>query len=250
MALFSKRPRTVVPASVTGMLAPYGQAEIDARRVGRPVTDPRFGWDNFVGPVHMAMLGDDRGQVIQELYEAALAAPGSKQAIFGAYRLIAEFDGALDDQRFLELCDLSLEHLRSLQLSSGSLTGYEAQRWIATHGDLRSSFDGIVQVTVPSQENAPAVKPLGLGESRLIALTAPLPTGNAFFAERRPDGTYVISSERPRSSEDPTRERSEETYMGMFADLRDLFRAVGYMFGTHPYWADDDLNPYFPSRRG
>jgi hypothetical protein len=142
MPLFSKRPRTVVPASVIGMLEAYGQAALDARRRGSPVDDPRFGWDNFVGPVHMVMFGNGRDQVIQEIYEAAQGPAASKQTVFGAYRLLAEFDGGLTDQRFLELCDISLEYMRSLRLSSGHLTGYERDRWVATHGDVRSSFDG------------------------------------------------------------------------------------------------------------
>jgi hypothetical protein len=249
MTLFAKRRRTVVPASVIDMLAAYGQAVINARRLGQPVSDPRFGWDNFVGVVHMTMLGDDRDQVIQELYQAAVTAPSRNQAIFGAYRLLAEFDGALDDQRFWQLCDASLEYMRSMRFSSGHLTGYEAERWRTVHGELRSSFDGIVDVAVPSQENAPIAKPLGLGESRIIALTAPPPDGNAFYAEHRYDGSYVVFSERPRSSDDPTRARYDETYLGTFKDLPGLFRAVGDMFGTSPYWADEDLAPYFPSRR-
>jgi hypothetical protein len=259
MSLFSKRPRSVVPPSVIGMLEAYGQAAIDARRHGAPVDDTRFGWDNFMGPVHMAMLGNDRDQVIQEIYEAAwgTAAPGttargttvSERRVFGAYRLLAEFDGGLADQRFLELCDISLEYMHSMRFSSGHLTGYERDRWVATHGEVRSSFDGIVDVAVPSREDLPIARPLGLGESRLIALTAPLPSGNAFYAEHRSDGSYAVFSERPRSSDDPTRVRCDETFLGTIKDLPDLFRAVGDMFGTPPFWADDDLQPYFPARR-
>ena len=249
MTLFLKRRRTIVPESVIDMLEAYGHAAIDARRLGQPVTDPRFGWDNFVGVVHTAMLGDDREQVIQELYQAAVMPPSRNQAIFGAYRLLAEFDGDLADQRFLELCDKSLEYMRFMRFSSGHLTGYEASRWIAVQGELRSSFDGIVEVAVPSRENAPTAKPLGLGESRIIALTAPSPGGNAFYAEHRSDGSYIVFSERPRSSDDPTRTRCDETYLGTFRDLPDLFCAVGNMFGTSPYWVDEDLEPYFPGRR-
>jgi len=197
----------------------------------------------------MAMLGDDRDRVIQELYQAAVMAPNRNQAIFGAYRLLAEFNGTLTDQRFLELCDTSLEYTRSMKFSSGHLTGYEADRWIAVHGELRSSFDKIVEVAVPGRENAPITKPLDVGESRVIARTAPPPDGNTFHAEHRYDGCYIVFSERPRNSDDTTRTRCDETYLGTFKDLPDLFRAVGNMFGVTPYWADEDLEPYFPSRR-
>src|ERR1019366_4520306 len=98
---------------------------------------------------------------------------------FGAYRLLAEYDGQLDDPRFWALCDASLDYMRSLRFSSGHLTGHEAQRWNAVHGELRSSFDGIVDVEVPDPVNASGVNELDPGTSKLLALTAPLPEGNA-----------------------------------------------------------------------
>lgn len=248
MSLFSKRQRAVVPANVTAELASYGQAMIDSRRTARPMSDPRFQWD-WSGPVVMALTGENKDGVIGELYRAAIGARQRDQATFGAYSLLADFDGDLADQRFLELRDASLEYLRSLGLSSGHLNRYEADRWIATHGDLRSSFDRIVEVAVPSAGNAPEAKPLGPGESRMIALTAPLPDGNAFYAEHRLDGTYIVFSERPHSSDDPTRVRCDESHLGSFNELPDLLRAVGDMFGTPCYWSDDDLDPYFPRQR-
>jgi hypothetical protein len=195
------------------------------------------------------MINGNLDQVIRELCDAAQAAPDRGLAIYGAYRLLSDFDAALADPRFVQLRDASLEYMRSLGFSSGHLNMYEVNRWIVTHGDLRTSFDGIVDVAGPSPRAAPDSKQLSLGESRLIALTAPMPEGNAFYAEHRADGSYILFSERPRSSDDPTRERYDETDLGTFTSLPDLLRAVGTMFGTRPYWADDDLDPYFPGRR-
>jgi hypothetical protein len=250
MGLFSRGSRTIVPASVTAILSDYGQADIDSRRRGRALSDPRYGWDNFVGPVHMPMISGNRDEVIRELCDAAQADPRRELAIYGAYRLLSDFDAALADPRFVQLRDASLGYMHSLGFSSGRLNRYEADRWIEMHGDLRTSFDGIIDVVVPSPEIAPDVGSLGPGESRLIALTAPLPDGNGFYAEHRPDGTYIVFSERPRSSDDLTRARYDETYLGTFTSLPELLRAVGAMFGTRPHWADDDLEPYFPGRRG
>jgi hypothetical protein len=250
VGIFAKRQRAVVPPQVIGLLGAFGQASITARAAGRPVDDPRFGWE-YMSDTMLALGGEQRNEVIQELYIAASTASDSDRDLvtFGVYRLLAEYDGQLDDQRFWELCDASLNYMHSRGFSSGHLTGYEAQRWIAVHGELRSSFDGIVDVAVPNPDSAPSVDELVPGANKLVALTAPLPEGNAFYAERQQDGTYAIFSERQKSSEDPTRARYDETYLGSFDGLPDVLRALGQMFGTRPYWADPDLDPYFPSRR-
>jgi hypothetical protein len=88
-----------------------------------------------------------------------------------------------------------------------------------------------------------------MARTGFLALASPLPDGNAFYGERQDDSTYVVFSERPRNSDDRTRQRYEESELGTFTSMSDLLRAVGQMFGSRPYWADDDLGPYFPSRR-
>jgi hypothetical protein len=246
MGLFSRRERPVLPASVISSLAEYGKAVL-ASRSGSPI-DPRFGWD-YVGPVASAMRGPQRDRAIQELYDAARVASDRPMATIGAYNLMSESEVPTGDERFLELCDASLEHMRLMHYSSGSLTRAEADRWIEVHGDLRSSFDGIVDAAVPGPSEAPPAADLSPGESKLVALTAPLPEGNAFYAERQTGDRYIVFSERQHSSDDPTRGRCDETYLGVFATMPDLLRAVGQMFGTRPYWADEDLELYFPSRR-
>lgn len=246
MRLFSRPPKPAVPAFIADALAEYGEAVLASR--GGPPIDPQFGWD-YVGPVVGAMYGPQRDQVIQELYDAAAAASAEPLVTIGAYSLLDESNAASEDERFLRLRDRFLEYMRERGYSSGHLTRYEADRWIEVHGDLRSSFDNIVDVEVPTGADAPPTKDLALGESWLVALTEPLPDGNAFFAERRASGEYIVYSERPKSSDDPTRARYDEDYLGAFSTMTDLLRAVGQMFGTRPYWAEKDLEPYFPRRR-
>lgn len=250
MGLFSKRQRALIPSQVIGLLGAFGEASIAARAAGRPVDDPRFGWE-YMSDTMLALGTEQRGEVIQELYDAASTASDSDRTLvtFGAYRLLAEYDGQLDDQRFWELCDASLDYMHTRGFSSGHLTGYEAQRWVAVHGELRSSFDGIIDVAVPDVASAPPVDEIDLGTNKLLALTAPLPEGNAFYAERGADGTYVIFSEREKSSDEPIRMRCDESYLGSFTTMPEVLRAIGQMFGTRPYWADDDVSPYFPSKR-
>jgi hypothetical protein len=251
VGIFSKRQRAVIPPQVIGMLGEFGQASVAARAAGRPVDDPRFGWE-YMSDTMMALGDERRDAAIEEVYTAASTASDEDRSLvtFGAYRLLAEYDGQLDDPQFWELCDASLDYLHSRGFSSGQLTGYEAQRWIAVHGDLRSSFDRIVEVDVPSADTAGPLPELAVGEDKLLALTEPLPVGNAFYAERQTEDLYIIFSERNRSADDPTRQRYDETNLGTFSSMRDLYFALGHMFGTRPYWADDSVDPYFPARRG
>jgi hypothetical protein len=74
MSFFSKARRTLVPSSVIADLPEYGQADIEARRIGHPPDDPRFGWRNFAGPVHMPMINGNREEVIRELFDVVPAA--------------------------------------------------------------------------------------------------------------------------------------------------------------------------------
>jgi hypothetical protein len=140
MALFGKQPRKAVPSSVIASLAEYGKSVINAKRSMTSMADPRFEWE-FMSPVMLGMNGPQRDQIIQELYDAALADPDRPMATIGAYKLLAEYDGNLPDERFVVLRDAYLNLMRDMGFSSGHLTGYESDRWIALHGDLRSSFD-------------------------------------------------------------------------------------------------------------
>jgi hypothetical protein len=68
--------------------------------------------------------------------------------------------------------------------------------------------------------------------------------------EREPEGRYVIFSEPPRNSEDPTLIRCDESDVGSsFASMSDALWGLGQMFGIKPYWADEAVDPYFPTRR-
>jgi hypothetical protein len=249
VSFFGRRPRKLVPEAILTSLPAFGKASLAARREGRPVTDPRFDWMSFFQPISTLMREGHRDRVIEELYEAATTARDRDWAMLGAYLLLAEIEPTLDDRRFLALSDDSLELMRTEGLTSTYLTGYEAQRWVAVHGELASSFDGRFYVGVPGDDELPAPRPLAPGASRMLALTEPLPRGNAFFAEHQLDGMYVIYSERIHSLDNPTRERCEEERLGRFTSAEDLLRALGEMFGSPPHWSDDELTPYFPERR-
>ncbi|MGN6558407.1 MAG: hypothetical protein ACTHLH_10420 [Solirubrobacterales bacterium] len=138
MGLFQRRPATVVPREILALLPAYGAAMLDARAAGQPVSDPRFEWGSFAGPVHTELMTGDRDRAIAEVYEAAVSSEDRDAAIVGAYGLLAEFNPELDDGRFLSLYDEALERMRAAGFSSAHLTRFEADRWIAVHGDLTS----------------------------------------------------------------------------------------------------------------
>lgn len=251
MSLFNRTSKAQVPSQVTAQLAAYGNACLAARRAGRPLTDPRFEWEPFLQHVHIPMAASpgNAAKIADELHDVAVASRDRDAAVFGAYRLIAEFNAEFDHRGYRTLFDASLAHLKAEGFSSGHLTGYEAARWAQTRGSVRETFDVVYEVQTPLIGDGSEVTPLSAGETRLLALTGPLPDGNGFYAERSADGKYSVFSERPRSDEDPSRQRYDESFLGTFSDLPNLFAAVGEMFGTPTYWAHPELIPFFPRRR-
>lgn len=233
----------MVPASVTSRLAEYGRHKTAARS-GRTDGDP-FGWDYF-SPVAQAMNNGQAEMVLTELTDAA--ASDDPHVTIGAYGVLAEIDPSITDPRYLALMDKTLDYLQRNGFSSGHLNGFEASRWVELHGDLRSTFDSIIDAAPVG--GAVPLPGLARGESILLALAAPLPDGNAFFVERRGDGSYIIYSERCRSSDDPTRSRYEETYLGAFESMTRACAALGEMFGTPPHWSHDAMPQFYPRRQG
>ena len=131
MALFSRRPGSAVPASVTRSLADYGRAVIASKRSGGPL-DPRFDWDWMSGVV-MAMAGERRGQIIAEIAAAARADPDPEMAAVGAYKLLSEYDHNLPEPEYGMLRDAYLDVLRRQGFGSAHLNSYEFERWNQRH---------------------------------------------------------------------------------------------------------------------
>jgi hypothetical protein len=144
MSLFGKRgPADVVPRDVLDLLEVYGRAAFEARLRGSKVTDPRFGWPNFLGKVSVVYQAHP-DRTIAEIHAATANNPFAR---FGGYRAIVEVGpGTSRDPLFLELMDAGITMIWERNLSSGNLNRYEADRWIELHGDLRSTFDHIVDV--------------------------------------------------------------------------------------------------------
>ena len=109
------------------------------------------------------------------------------------------------------------------RLSSGLMTGYEADLWVDRHGDLRTSFDRLVEVAPP----APGAVILGLvpGQTMMVAMNGPGELDNQFWIECTETSTYRAFSMRPKDSDATALTRYEEKYVGEFDSADGVFSA-------------------------
>lgn len=244
MRWFSNRGSArLVPDDILEQLSAFGHVSFEATVYSQPVTDPRFGWPDFLShmlPAHQT----DLTRAIAEIHTAACGEPF---AMYGGYRLIAEFEPASHDPLYLEMMDAGLQLMYDRKLSSGHLTGYEADRWIKTHGDLRTSFDRIVDVTPAEHQNVDLT--LAPGESLMVAKMGPNPLDNEFHIERLSEDTYDAFSMRKATSDDIALTRCEETTIAQSDTADGVLRSLGQYLRLRPYWAHGQLDPFFPERR-
>jgi len=244
MGLFSKRNSSgLVPRDILNQLSAFGHASFDAKVRSQAVTDPRYDWSNFFSRVLHAYQANAT-QAIAEIHTAAGSDP---YAMYGGYRVVAEFEPATQDPRYLDMMDAGLKLMYERKLSSGHLTGYEAERWIKTHGDLRTSFDRIVDVA-PAEHHTVSVN-LAAGESVMVAKMGPDPLDNQFHIERIGENTFRAFSMRKRDFDDLALTRCEESSIPQSDTADGVLRSLGLYLRLRPYWAHEQLEPFFPERR-
>lgn len=256
MGLFSKGPKKLVPGEILSQLRAFGQASWDAKVSGRSVDDPRFSWTAFFSKVSSAL----RANPAQAIAEIDSAAGDDALARFGGYSLISEFDASNEDPRYLGMMDHALQMMYERRLSSGHLSRYEADRWVATHGDLRTSFDRIVDVapsapppsTAPvSPEpaaNGPALQ-LNPGDALMVAKMGPNQLDNEFWIERGADKSFSAFSMRPADSDATALTRYSEESIGRWETADGVLRSLGGYLRSPTFWAQEQLDPYFVERR-
>lgn len=244
MAFFSKRPKTLVSAEILSQLNSFGNEAWESTISSRPITDPRYDWNTFFAkfvPAYQA----DFAEAIRELHAAAGADPLAR---YGGYRLLREFEPASKDPLYLDLMDAALQMMRERGLSSGYMSGYESERWISLHGDLRTSFDRIVEVSPPPKDAATDIE-LEPGQSLMVALMGPDPLHNQFWVERIDATTYGTFSMRRKDSDATIHSRIEEEWIRRSDSVAGILRNLGAHLRTPCYWVHPDLEPYFTERR-
>ncbi|MHB8290265.1 MAG: hypothetical protein ACYDEY_13745 [Acidimicrobiales bacterium] len=270
MTLFKKRkPTSLVPRDVLGLLESYGKYAYDSLNQRAAGMDPRFvdwsnitmsgvlasrsaagmdprfvDWSNFMFKVFGAWKIDATG-TIAEIHSSTL---GNQYARFGGYKALMDIGGDMRDPLFLELMDEWINMVRARNLSSGYLTGYESKRWIELHGDLRTTFDRIVEVETPCEPLQVGIE-LKPGQSIMVAKLGPDRLDNEFYIERIDSGTYGAYSMRPHDSDATELSRSEEEFIPKADSLGAVLKSIGQMFRLPTYWSHDDLKPYFTERR-
>jgi hypothetical protein len=244
MGLFSNRNSDgLVPRVILSQLTAFGRASFDAKAQGRPLIDPRYDWSNFFS----LMLPAYTANLTQAIAEVHAAAGSDVYARYGGYRLIAEFDAALQNPLYLDMMDAGLGLMYDRKLSSGHLTGYERDRWVQSHGDVRTSFDRIVEVAPP--EHHVAAIDLRPGESLMVAKLGPDPLDNQFYLERTGEQSFGAFSMRKRNSEAVTLTRCEEPEIPPSGTADAVISSLGRYFRLSPYWAHEQLAPFFTERR-
>lgn len=247
MPRFAKRDKTpdpLVPVDVLSLLHDFGEASWQSKQTARPLSDPRFGWDPFFSRF-LPAYQQDLPRAIAEVHSAA----GSDQfARYGGYRLVAEFDGACPEPLYLDMMDAALTMMCDNRLSSGHMTGHERDRWVAVHGDVRTSFDRLVEATPPP---ADAVSGLVLqpGQRLMVARMGSHPLDNEFWIERLAQGTYQAFSMRQQNSDSVSLTRCEEQTIGVHESVENLLRSMGQYFQRPTPWSHAELDPYFLERR-
>jgi hypothetical protein len=244
VSLFSRRrPAQLVPHEILGQLPTFGRVAFAAKVRGDVVRDPRYDWPKFFSRV-LTPCRTDLTQTIAEIHDAA---DGDLYAMYGGYRLIAEFEPASEEPLYLDLMDAGLQLMYDQRLPSTYMTGHEAHRWIKTHGDLRTSFDRIIEV-VPPEGHAASLH-LAVGESLIIARMGPDPLDNQFHIERSGPDAFSAFSLRKADSDAVTLTRSEEPSVARSGTVEGVLRSLGQYLRIRPYWAHEQLDPFFTERR-
>jgi hypothetical protein len=244
MPWFSNRSSAgLVPSDMLKQLSAFGRASLDAKVRSQPLTDPRYDWTNFFS----RMLPAYQANLTRAIAEIHAAAGGDPYAMYGGYRIVAEFESAVEDPLYLDMMDAGLNLMYDMKLSSGHLTRYEADRWITTHGDLRTSFDRIVDVA-PPEHHAARIN-LVPGESLMVAAMGPDPLDNQFHIERLGQNAFGAFSMRKRDSDAVTLARCEEPTISQSDTAEGVLASLGQYLRLRPYWAHEELGPFFPEHR-
>ena len=244
MRWFSNRSSAgLVPSAMLKQLSAFGHTSFEAKVRGQSVTDPRYDWSNFFA----LMIPAYRTSLTQAIAEIHAAAGGDPYAMYGGYRVIAEFEPAIQDPLYLDMMDVGLRLMYDRKLSSGHLSRYEADRWIETHGDLRTSFDRIVEVAPPEHHTASIN--LVPGESVMVAKMGPDQLDNEFHIERTGENAFGAFSMRKWSSDDVALTRCEEPAIPQPDTADGVLRSLGQYLRLPPYWAHEQLEAFFPERR-
>jgi hypothetical protein len=145
-------------------------------------------------------------------------------------------DPKLDQPDFNAIALAGLEFLRSHGVPTSRLSLNEMDLWHRLRGD---DAPWLVGRPLPSDR----LTPLQPGEVRRVAQVFPGPRSNVIYVKQAAPDRYVAVIDGEWSEEDPRRVQNE--WYGA-RTLHELYVLIGRGFQTPCYWADQELEPYFP----
>jgi hypothetical protein len=226
MPLFSRRPRTRLPADILAQLEQLGRAAYDPQCYESP-------WQLTVAMYNLAQ--EDRDGLLTQL--AAVVLPADGWPVYGAMKLVMDvLDPKLDQPDFNRIVLAGLEFLRSHGVPTSRLSPNELSLWHRLRGPDTPWLTGR---PVPPDR----LTPLRPGEKRRVAQVFPESKSNVIFVVQEGPDRFVALVDGEWSAEDPRRVENE-WYAA--PSLHDLYIRIGDGFQTPCHWADRELEPYFP----
>lgn len=226
MPLFGRSARRRLPADALAQLEQLGRSQYNPESCDSP-------WQ-FVGAMYQ-LAEDNRNEFLAEL--AALIASAGGWPAYGALRLLWEvFSVDLNQPDFDSIALAGLQFLRSNGVPASRVSQYELGIWHRLKGE---DTPWLVGHPPPPDR----LTPLRSGEIRQVAQVYPGPTANLVLVRQDAPDRYVAIIDGEWSEGDPRRVQNE-WYSAR--TLHELYIRLGDAFQVPCYWADSELEPYFP----
>lgn len=218
------------------MMDEVGRFECDPQGSG---IDANRVWAELQAPL-LAFAQADPRRFVTEL--ANVVVPAGGWPAYGAHRTIANLlGGDYKHQAYDAILTVALDFLRANGVPNSRLSGYEWQFWLNTRGCTEPWLRGR---HAPSADKA-AISPLAHDQMRRIAQLTAASDSNVIYVGHR-DGGFMAVVEARMSDEDDRRIRND--WMGA-PTLHQLYQTIGEALQVPPFWADPELEPYFPLPR-
>jgi hypothetical protein len=228
MALFRRRPQTArLPADILMQLERFGRFHYEPQQY--PLPSPILEADMY------RLAQSDQAGFLADL--AAVIAPTGGWAAYGGMKLVMSVIGPeLNEPNYNAIVMAGLQFFRSHGVPTSRLSPNELGLWHRLQGDQTPWLAG--RPAPPDR-----LTPLRPGEQRRVAQVAPGPHANVIYVRAAAPSRYVAVIDGEYSETDPQRVQ-HDWYEA--ASLHQLYLRVGEAFQTPSYWADPELEPYFP----
>jgi hypothetical protein len=213
------------------MMEEFGRFEFDPPGSG---IDGSRVWNDLQSPLLPFAQSNPSG-FVESLAKTTIPIGG--WAVYGAARTVANLvDPEFESPAHDSLRNGSLQFLRDNGVPNNRLSAYEWQYWVSHRG---GEEPWLVARPLPSDTT---ITPLDEAEVRRIVQIFPDSDSNIILVRRDHD-RYVSVIDARQSEEDPSRVQNDWL---VSSSLADLYRQVAESFQIPTFWADPELEVYFP----